>query len=60
VGPDPWAYRYAVNVRWLATDSRFDTVVVSPGPNGLIETAFQADGITAGGDDVLALVSPGR
>lgn len=59
VGPDPWGRRYAVNVRSLVLGGGRDTLVVSAGPNGLIETAFDGDGLVAGGDDIVALVSSG-
>jgi hypothetical protein len=60
VGADPWGHRYAVNVRWLAADTPLDTIVLSAGPNGLIETAFAKDGLLAGGDDLVTIVSTGR
>jgi type II secretory pathway pseudopilin PulG len=59
IGPDPWGRRYAVNVAMLAAHGRFDTLVICAGPNGLIETAFEGDGLSAGGDDIVALVSSG-
>jgi len=52
---DPWGNRYAVNSAALANGTSC-TVVVSAGPNGVIETAFAGASITPGGDDVLALV----
>jgi hypothetical protein len=59
IGPDPWGHRYAINVRALSSGvSR--TVVVSAGPNGRIETAFQGVAIFAGGDDLVAVVAPAR
>jgi len=58
VGADPWGHRYAVNVKFLKGGS-FDTFVVSAGPNGIIETPFQADGTVARGDDIVVVVSPG-
>lgn len=60
IGPDPWGRRYAVNVRTLTTRGSLDAFVLSAGPNGLVETPYDVDGVTAGGDDVLALVSSGR
>lgn len=59
VGPDPWGNRYAINVQALSNGASC-TVVVSAGPNGLIETTFEGAVILAGGDDVAALVSPRR
>jgi hypothetical protein len=60
LGADPWGNRYAVNVRWLGVATPFDTVVLSGGPNGLVETPFGRDGLTPGGDDVVAVVSSGN
>lgn len=59
IGPDPWGRRYAINSKALA-DGTGCTVVVSAGPNGLIETAIQGQVITPGGDDLVALVAPSR
>lgn len=56
---DPWGYRYAINVGSFA-DGRADTVVLSPGPNGVVETAFSADGVRPGGDDIVAVIAGGR
>lgn len=56
---DPWGYRYAINVGTFA-DGRADTIVLSPGPNGVVETAFGADGVRAGGDDIVAVIAGGR
>jgi type II secretory pathway pseudopilin PulG len=58
VATDPWGHRYAVNVKFLKGSS-FDTFVVSAGPNGIIETPFQADGMVALGDDIVVVVSSG-
>jgi hypothetical protein len=60
VGPDPWGHRYAVNTRHLADGSAADTIVLSAGPDGIIETPFSVDGAAAGGDDLVALISTGR
>ena len=59
IGADPWGHRYAVNVKALAGGGS-STVVLSAGPNGLIETAFQSPVIVPGGDDLIALVATGR
>jgi type II secretory pathway pseudopilin PulG len=56
--PDPWGHRYAINVK--AMGSQADTIVLSPGPNGLVETGFHADGLRPGGDDIIAVISGGR
>jgi type II secretory pathway pseudopilin PulG len=58
-GADPWGWRYAVNVRWLSRRVPFDTLVLSPGPDGAVQTAFGRDGLATGGDDLSALVSSG-
>jgi hypothetical protein len=60
LGPDPWGQRYAASVRWLTVSTPFDTVVLSAGPNGTVETPFGRDGVTPGGDDLLAIVSSGN
>jgi type II secretory pathway pseudopilin PulG len=57
--PDPWGHRYAINVRTCAS-GQADTIVLSPGPNGVVETAFAADGVSPGGDDVVAVIAGGR
>ncbi|MEI6669460.1 MAG: hypothetical protein WCP29_15020 [Acidobacteriota bacterium] len=59
IGPDPWGRRYAINIRTLSTGASC-TVVISAGPNGLIETPFEGVVIVPGGDDVVALVAPPR
>lgn len=56
---DPWGYRYAINVKALTASSGADVVVLSPGPDGAVETAFEANGLVAGGDDVMALIGNG-
>jgi len=58
VGADPWGHRYAVNVKFLNSGS-FDTFVVSAGPNGIIETPYQADGTIARGVDIVVIMAPG-
>ncbi len=57
IGPDPWGYRYSVNVEFLAralgagpAGSANDVVVLSSGNNGIIETRFDTDGFTNGND----------
>lgn len=60
ISPDPWNHRYAVNVEtFFKAAGRHETVVLSAGPNGLVETWFTGTGIRAGGDDLVALVSAG-
>jgi type II secretory pathway pseudopilin PulG len=53
-GADPWGHRYAVNVRYLNT--RNDVIVVSAGPNGVVETPFTGRGLLPAGDDRLVLI----
>ncbi|MFO7694231.1 MAG: hypothetical protein R6V57_14175 [Vicinamibacterales bacterium] len=60
VGPDPWGRRYAVNTRHLADRGAADTIVLSAGPDGVIDTPFGADGVSPVGDDLIALISSGR
>ena len=57
VNPDPWGNRYAVNVQFLGAPVD-DVVVYSAGPNEQIDSAYQANGLTAGDDDLLVLVEP--
>jgi len=51
---DPWGHRYAVNVLHLGT--RQDVLVLSAGPNGLVETPYEGRGLLPGGDDRAVLV----
>jgi type II secretory pathway pseudopilin PulG len=51
---DPWGHRYAVNVRYLG--QRPDVLVLSAGPNGIVETPFEGNHLSYGGDDVAILV----
>ena len=59
---DPWGTRYSINVGCLnvpATD--FVTVLVSAGPNHVIETKFRSAVVAdTHGDDLVALVSTGK
>lgn len=59
VGPDPWGYRYAVNVSAMRS-ARWNTIVLSAGPNGLVESRFALDGLPTLGDDIVSLVSSGE
>jgi hypothetical protein len=59
IASDPWGNRYAININALSSGASC-TVVVSAGPNGQIETAFNGLVILPGGDDVVALVAPPR
>ncbi len=57
IKPDAWGHRYVMNVAsW--SQRRGPLVVLSAGPNGTIETPFDAPGAVPGGDDVIAVVSP--
>ena len=58
VDPDPWGNRYMVNVQYLGAGSANDVVVYSAGPDEQIDTAFTADPLSAGGDDLITLVEP--
>jgi Tfp pilus assembly protein PilE len=65
LGPDPWGYRYAVNVEYLErplgagpAGNVNDVVVLSSGNNGIVETRYNTDGFTSV-NDVVALVSGG-
>jgi type II secretory pathway pseudopilin PulG len=66
IGADPWGNRYAVNVEFLAkalgagpSGNVNDVFVVSAGQNGALETRFDTDGVSAGSDDVVYVVSGG-
>ena len=56
VSTDPWGARFAVNVRAMHTPYA-DTVVLSAGPNGVIESPFERDGLPTSGDDVVGLIA---
>jgi type II secretory pathway pseudopilin PulG len=48
IDPDPWGNRYAVNVKWLATNSNCgsrtnDVFVLSAGPDEIIDTPYRVD-----------------
>ena len=55
VDADPWGHRYAVNVGALRSPGS-DTLVLSAGPDGIVTTPFDADGLTEARDDIGALV----
>ncbi|MEW5984643.1 MAG: type II secretion system protein GspG [Acidobacteriota bacterium] len=55
IGPDPWGRRYAINVGGSG-----NILVLSAGPNGLVETAFNGNAIVPGGDDIAATVTSSR
>jgi hypothetical protein len=56
VGADPWGQRYAVNVAAMKSRA-FDTVVLSAGLDGVVESAFERDGLPTAGDDIVSIVS---
>lgn len=56
VSSDPWGHRYEVNVGALRSH-HFDTVVLSAGPDGVVQSAFERDGLLSRGDDIVAIVS---
>ena len=56
VAADPWGHRYAVNVAAMKSPV-FDTVALSAGPNGIVESAFERDGLPTAGDDIASMVS---
>jgi hypothetical protein len=58
VAADPWGQRYAVNVAAMASPA-FDTVTLSAGADGTVESAFARDGLLAAGDDITSMVSSG-
>jgi len=56
VRSDPWGQRYGVNVG--AMRSRYlDTVVLSAGPDGVVHSPFEHDGLPTTSDDVVAVVA---
>lgn len=67
-GPDPWQNRYMANVgalvaaRSAASTERPALVILSAGPNGIVETPYVLSprDPRPGGDDVLALVRRAR
>jgi hypothetical protein len=59
VRPDPWGMRYGVNAG-ARQDAGSDVIVLSAGPDGIVSVPFEMDGLPAGHDDMLAVVSSGR
>jgi type II secretory pathway pseudopilin PulG len=70
-GPDPWGYMYQANTVFLAvaTDAsndaleggitggwHKDVIVLSPGPDGVVHTAFGSNGQNPSGDDVIYVI----
>ena len=65
LGPDPWGYRYAINVEFLARPTGTgpsgqvnDVFVLSAGSDGRVQTRFDVDGVTSS-HDIVYLVSGG-
>lgn len=56
VSADPWGHRYGVNVAAMKSPA-FDTVTLSAGADGIVESAFERDGLPTGGDDIVSIVS---
>jgi hypothetical protein len=54
LSPDPWGTRYALNAAFLAPGSGAPAVVLSAGPNRIVETPFRLTGFTAFGDVFLS------
>jgi type II secretory pathway pseudopilin PulG len=55
IDPGPWAGRYAVNVEFLGAAVQ-DVVVYSTGPDGEVDSAYRANPLVAGDDDIIVLV----
>lgn len=58
IDPDPWGNRYMVNVQFLGGTSTNEVIVLSAGPDEEIDSAYAADSITAGDDDLKVQVEP--
>jgi hypothetical protein len=56
LGADPWGSRYAANTGVFVKPDTRTIVVVSPGPNKIIETPFEMLGIKEEGDDIVSVV----
>jgi hypothetical protein len=56
VAADPWGQRYAVNVAAMKSRA-FDTVTLSAGPDGIVQSAFERDGLPTSQDDIISVVS---
>jgi type II secretory pathway pseudopilin PulG len=67
IGPDPWGTRYSINVEFLAralgagpSGTVNDVFVLSAGPDRVVDTRFDSDGVNGGvGADLLYVVSGG-
>lgn len=62
LGADPWGARYRINVGCLtAGGTGYVTIVMSPGPDGLVDAAFRSKILPARqSDDVIGLVATGK
>lgn len=60
LGADPWGARYGVNVQLLNGNTPGIAVVLSAGPNGIVETPFRLEKLPLDGDDVIAMVGVTR
>ena len=58
VPTDPWGRRYSANVGVFGTNT--PVVVVSAGPNGIVETPFRGAGSQSAHDDVVGLIGSRR
>lgn len=56
VAADPWGNRYGVNIAAIQTKYD-DTVVLSAGPDGVVDSPFESDGLPTAGDDIVSVVS---
>jgi hypothetical protein len=56
VASDPWGHRYAINVQAMH-GAALDTVVLSGGPDGIVTSPFERDGLPTEGDDITAHVA---
>lgn len=55
ISADPWGRRYAINVG-SRTARGAKLMVLSAGPNGIVETPFARAGFAPGGDDIIAVI----
>jgi hypothetical protein len=56
VRSDPWGTRYGVNIGAMKRPDRA-TFVLSAGADGIVSVPFDADGLPAGDDDIVAVVA---
>jgi hypothetical protein len=56
VRSDPWGHRYGVNVGAMRSHY-LDTAVLSAGPDGVVHSPFEHDGLPTTRDDIVALVA---